>query len=134
MEKITIEGNLGKDAAYSIAKYPDALRFSVGVGQGTKEEKKPAIWYDVVCWKKEVTEKLVLKLKKGVRVQVMGKPTLRVWIDSEGAPKGQISISAYQVELVNLKSNADGGNLATQEKEATITMKSEEMPDDDIPF
>lgn len=133
MEKITIVGNLGKDPVFSIKNYPDALCFSVGVAQGKKEENKAAVWYDVVSWNKEKSEELVLKLKKGSRVELTGKPTLRVWNDAEGVSKGQISINLSDLEVIESDySKSDSGTVVRSgTKELT---KISTFTDDDIPF
>lgn len=75
MQKLIIAGNVGKDAELRRTQGGDAiLNFSLAVDNG---KDKPATWYDASIWGKR-GESLEAHIKKGNKLTLIGKPTVRV--------------------------------------------------------
>ncbi|MDY5487856.1 MAG: single-stranded DNA-binding protein [Butyricimonas virosa] len=72
MIKIIATGNIGKDAELKQIGGNNYACFSIAITEKVKGESRTT-WVDVVKYDKE--GKLTPYLKKGVRVQVIGKPT-----------------------------------------------------------
>ena len=81
MIKITATGNIGKDAELKQIGGNNYACFSIAITEKVKGESRTT-WVDVVKYDKE--GKLTPYLKKGVRVQVIGKPTTSGYTNKNG--------------------------------------------------
>lgn len=81
MIKIIATGNIGKDAELKQIGGNNYACFSIAITVKVKGESRTT-WVDVVKYDKE--GKLTPYLKKGVRVQVIGKPTTSGYTNKNG--------------------------------------------------
>lgn len=81
MIKIIATGNIGKDAELKQIGGNNYACFSIAITEKVKGESRTT-WVDVVEYDKE--GKLTPYLKKGVRVQVIGKPTTSGYTNKNG--------------------------------------------------
>jgi len=81
MIKIIATGNIGKDAELKQIGGNNYACFSIAIAEKVKGESRTT-WVDVVKYDKE--GKLTPYLKKGVRVQVIGKPTTSGYTNKNG--------------------------------------------------
>ena len=81
MIKIVATGNIGKDAELKQIGGNNYACFSIAITEKVKGESRTT-WVDVVKYDKE--GKLTPYLKKGVRVQVIGKPTTSGYTNKNG--------------------------------------------------
>lgn len=81
MIKIIATGNIGKDAELKQIGGNNYACFSIAITEKVKGESRTT-WIDVVKYDKE--GKLTPYLKKGVRVQVIGKPTTSGYTNKNG--------------------------------------------------
>lgn len=81
MIKIIATGNIGKDAELKQIGGNNYACFSIAITEKVKGESRTT-WVDVVKYDKE--GKLTPYLKKGVRLQVIGKPTTSGYTNKNG--------------------------------------------------
>ena len=81
MIKIIATGNIGKDAELKQIGGNNYACFSIAITEKVKGESRTT-WVDVVKYDKE--GELTPYLKKGVRVQVIGKPTTSGYTNKNG--------------------------------------------------
>lgn len=81
MIKIIATGNIGKDAELKQIGGNNYACFSIAITEKVKGEARTT-WVDVVKHDKE--GKLTPYLKKGIRVQVIGKPTTSGYTNKNG--------------------------------------------------
>lgn len=81
MIKIIATGNIGKDAELKQIGGNNYACFSIAITEKVKGESRTT-WVDVVKYDKE--GKLTPYLKKGVQVQVIGKPTTSGYTNKNG--------------------------------------------------
>ena len=81
MIKIIATGNIGKDAELKQIGGNNYACFSIAITEKVKGESRTT-WVDVVKHDKE--GKLTPYLKKGVRLQVIGKPTTSGYTNKNG--------------------------------------------------
>lgn len=81
MIKIIATGNIGKDAELKQIGGNNYACFSIAITEKVKGKSRTT-WVDVVKYDKE--GKLTPYLKKGVRVQVIGKPTTSGYTNKNG--------------------------------------------------
>lgn len=81
MIKIIATGNIGKDAELKQIGGNNYACFSIAITEKVKGESRTT-WVDVVKYDKD--GKLTPYLKKGVRVQVIGKPTTSGYTNKNG--------------------------------------------------
>jgi len=79
MQKLTIAGNVGKDAELRRTQSGDAvLGFSLAVDNGKDKNgnKRDATWFDCSIWGKRA-EALQSHITKGSKLVLIGRPTAR---------------------------------------------------------
>ena len=123
MIKIIATGNIGKDAELKQIGGNNYACFSIAITEKVKGESRTT-WVDVVKYDKE--GKLTPYLKKGVRVQVIGKPTtsgytnkngdivstLTIWVMNElEFQEGMKKEEGYGGGLDNIPQDDDSDNI-----------------------
>lgn len=91
MQKITIAGNVGKDAVLNTSGNDPVLNFSVAVSNG--KDKDPT-WFDCAMFGKRA-ESLAPYIKKGTKLTLDGRISMRV---HEG--KGYLKVSVNDLTLM----------------------------------
>lgn len=110
MIKIIATGNIGKDAELKQIGGNNYACFSIAITDKVKGESRTT-WIDVVKYDKE--GKLTPYLKKGIRVQVIGKPTTSGYTNKNGDVVTSITIWANELEFQGgvKKEEGNGGGL-----------------------
>ncbi|MDX2077221.1 MAG: single-stranded DNA-binding protein [bacterium] len=112
-QQTIIIGNVGKEPDMRYTPNNIAVcSFTVAVTEkwtdsNTKEKKEATTWYRVTCWRKlaELANQLV---RKGERIQVVGKVEARGYKDSAGEPKASLELTADSFLLLGNKPQGDG--------------------------
>lgn len=95
--KITLVGNLGKDAEMSYTPNGNPVtKFSIAVWQG---KDKDAMWLNCVCWQ-ELAEHANRLLKRGRQVKVIGFLSSRKWKDKEGKDRISFEVTASSIQII----------------------------------
>ena len=124
MQQIFIAGNVGKNAEVRTTQNGDQVAgFSVAVdnGKDAQGNRRDSTWYDCSLWGKRAPS-LAPYLKKGGKVTVTGRPTVRV---HEG--KAYLGVSVDQLTLQGGSQERSQGNQSQDQP------PSREI-DDEIPF
>lgn len=109
MNVVSIIGNLGADPVIrstGAGKQVANLRLAYNEGSG---DKKQTHWFNVVAWDKDA-EFAAKFLKKGSRVGVTGRLTMRSWAPKEGgAERHDVEITASRLDGLDSKEAREGG-------------------------
>nr|DAT44467.1 MAG TPA: Single strand binding protein [Caudoviricetes sp.] len=111
MIKIIATGNIGKDAELKQIGGNNYACFSIAITEKVKGESRTT-WVDVVKYDKE--GKLTPYLKKGVRVQVIGKPTTSGYTNKNGDIVSTLTIwvmNELEFQEGMKKEEGNGGGL-----------------------
>ena len=104
MIKTIATGNIGKDAELKQIGGNNYACFSIAITEKVKGEARTT-WIDVV--KHDKDGKLTPYLKKGTRVQVIGKPTTSGYTNKNGDIISSITIWANELEFQGSASKDD---------------------------
>ena len=108
MNKIFVTGNLTRDPETGTTK--DGVnwtRFSVAVRKRFRRDGEPdADFMRVTAWR-ALGESCAKYLAKGRKVAVIGYAEDHAWMGNDGSPRGQIEITADDVEFLSPKGQAD---------------------------
>lgn len=97
--KITIIGNLGRDAALRYTPQGTAVsEFSVATTEKYKDNETTT-WFRVTLWG-ERAEKLNEYLTKGKQVYIEGKVSQSEWTDKEGNKRQTLEVKASELQLL----------------------------------
>lgn len=132
MLKLILSGNLGADPdmRYSaggepILRFNVASTFGVRDREGTWQDKTE--WIQVVIFGKRA-ESLQAMLHKGMRVVVLGRMTVKPWLDRSNNPRAGLEVVADDVEFMSAP-RREGDD------EDVRGRIYDELPDDiDLPF
>ena len=100
---IILEGNLTREPKSSKSeKGNTVIKFSIACnGYGTKSTKNEnteiVSFFDVIAWS-ELAESNLDKLKKGVKVQVIGSLSQWRWKDELGKSRSKVNVIAKYIE------------------------------------
>ena len=110
MNRHLIIGNLVRDPENGITESgANWCRFVVAVNKRYHREGEPeADYIRVTCWR-GLAENCVKYLRKGRKVACTGESTAYAWIGRDGSAKGQIELTAMDVEFIGSGRAADGG-------------------------
>lgn len=111
MIKIIATGNIGKDAELKQIGGNNYACFSIAITEKVKGESRTT-WVDVVKYDKE--GKLTPYLKKGVRVQVISKPTTSGYTNKNGDIVSTLTIwvmNELEFQEGMKKEEGNGGGL-----------------------
>lgn len=132
MEKITIIGNIGKDAVLKTINGKQYCEFSVAVNKdyisSDGVEVKNTVWYSVLTEKTKVAP----YLKQGTKVYVEGRFQTKIYQNKAGEHCVSMNINSPMLELLSAKKEeASNGNDASTH-EPTPAMAA--AGDDDMLF
>lgn len=127
MQTLIIAGTVGKDAVLRNTTGGDpVLGFSLAVDNGKDKsgEKRDPTWYDCAIWG-DRARKLEDHIKKGLRLTLTGRPTVRV---HEGTAYLGISVNDLVFQGGGEKSDSYSGPTGRAEPKESYDLN------DDIPF
>ena len=139
MKKITLIGNLGKDAqARTTAQGKTFYTFSVAVSEkyrtATGEEREETTWFDCLT----NSEKIAKYLTKGKKVYIEGNPKLNLYHSEQtGETKASIQVSCTIIRLIspNDQARPSSPTPPQQSPKHQTPAQTQNQPDyDDLPF
>jgi len=108
MNKIILIGNLGRDPEMNytpdgtaVAKFSIAVR-RVGGKSATGERQDEADWFNIVAWR-QLAETCSNYLKKGHKVFIEGRLSIRKYTDKNGIERTAIEVIASDLEMLTPK-------------------------------
>ena len=125
MIKIIATGNIGKDAELKQIGGNNYACFSIAITEKVKGESRTT-WVDVVKYDKE--GKLTPYLKKGIRVQVIGKPTTSGYTNKNGD-----IVSTLTIWVMN-ELEFQGGVKKEDSQESRLDNFPQDDDSDNLPF
>jgi single-strand DNA-binding protein len=103
MIKLTVIGNLGRDAVVRDVQGKSVISFSIAHTEKFKDQngvqKDKTVWVECNYWSERTN--LVPYLKKGHQVYVEGQPTVDVYDNKDGQKSAGIKLRVTQVQLLN---------------------------------
>jgi single-strand DNA-binding protein len=111
MIKLTVIGNLGKDATTNNVNGRNVINFTVAHTERYKDaqgnQKDKTIWVDCAYW----TDRTAVApyLKKGTSVYVEGAPDVRTYTTQDGRNGATLTLRVQSVQLLGSKNSEGGG-------------------------
>lgn len=139
MQKITIVGNVGKDAEFSYTEQGIALlKFSVAVNtrigkdkDGNKKEK--TTWFRVAIWRQRA-EGLNALIKKGQKVIVIGDLKAGAYIAQDGTAMPSLDIDCSDFDWAGGKDDQPKADSRSDEPVQQDLPGTNGEQTEDIPF
>lgn len=127
--KITLVGNIGKDAEKFTTPKSSGIRFSVAVTTGFGDNKLTS-WYEITKWSKDDNaDKIIQYLTKGKCVLVHGEPTIHQWTSNAGAKGTTVRVNAHEIVFVGDRPPAQQSDQAAPAEDLPPA-----DPGADVPF
>lgn len=127
----TVTGNLVEDAKQINDKM---VAFKIASDDSYKDKNNVwvnrADFIDVVSFLDKLNPSILSKFKKGMRVQISGKPSAKAYIDKNGGAQGSISINLKNIHewpYRKVKQEATGAAPTAQ-------ANTQAQTEDDLPF
>lgn len=125
MNKILIEGRLGKDAEVRESNGSKFLSMTIAENQFVGKEKK-TFWYDVLAF--NYNDKLVQYYKKGSPLFITGQLTADEETGKDGVTRCRRRIVADAIDFLNSSKSDSGDNQGeTKQAESTNTTSATSM-------
>jgi len=107
MNKIMLIGNLGRDPEMNYTPEGTAVaKFSIAVRRfkksSTGEGQDEADWFNIVAWR-DLAERSSTYLKKGQKVFIEGRLSIRKYTDKNGIERTAIEVIATDMEFLTPK-------------------------------
>ena len=108
MQRITVIGNVGKDATVkTLDSGANAISFNIAVNEKYKETSNTT-WYSCTLWRTENQSTAISSfIKKGTKIYVEGKPQVRMYQDANGKTQSSFEIRVDRVEVFTEKDKDD---------------------------
>jgi single-strand DNA-binding protein len=116
MNKIILIGNLGRDPEMNYTPNGVAVtKFSLAVTHTSKsasgERQAETEWFNIVAWR-NLAEVCNTYLKKGNKVYIEGRLTLRKYTDRNGVERTSLEVIANDMEMLTPRDRQSGGSSA----------------------
>jgi len=116
MNKIMLIGNLGRDPEMDYTPNGVAVtKFSLAVNRVTKtstgERQTETEWFNIVAWR-QLAEICYNHLKKGHKVFIEGRLTVRKYTDKNNVERTAIEVIANDMEMLTPKGQGGQGSGA----------------------
>ncbi|MCE1190413.1 MAG: single-stranded DNA-binding protein [Ignavibacteria bacterium] len=144
LNKVMLIGNLGRDCenrfstdnSFSITTFSLATTRSYKNKEGNWTDE--TTWHNIVCY--NLNDYTKENLKKGKKVYIEGRISMRQYNDKDGNKRTSFEIVAENIILLdprgsNSSSNStenSGGGM--EERYLDISSNSSDKPEDDLPF
>jgi single-strand DNA-binding protein len=135
MIKLTLIGNLGKEASVISAGSRKAIVFDIAENETWKDREgvkhSKTTWISCQIWKNEgESMELAKYLKKGTQVYIEGKPEVNTYTTKEGNFAANIRMNVSKVELLSAPQQATAPQAAPTQTQATPEPQySNSLPD-----
>lgn len=108
MQRLTIIGNLGKDAEVKAFNNTNVINFSVAVTENWKDKngqkQSKAYWYECSRWTDNTS--IANYLLKGCKVLVEGVPEPRAYVAPDGQAKSIQGVRITSIQILNFVESA----------------------------
>jgi single-strand DNA-binding protein len=107
MNKIMLIGNLGRDPEMNYTPEGTAVaKFTIAVNRFSKsstgERQQDTDWFNIVAWR-DLAERSSTYLKKGQKVFIEGRLSIRKYTDKNGIERTAIEVIATDMEFLTPK-------------------------------
>ena len=107
MNKIMLIGNLGRDPEMNYTPEGTAVaKFAIAVNRFSKsstgERQQDTDWFNIVAWR-QLAETCSTYLKKGHKVFIEGRLSIRKYTDKNGIERTAIEVIASDLEMLTPK-------------------------------
>lgn len=107
MNKIMLIGNLGRDPEMNYTPEGTAVaKFAIAVNRFSKsstgERQQDTDWFNIVAWR-DLAERSSTYLKKGQKVFIEGRLSIRKYTDKNGVERTAIEVIATDMEFLTPK-------------------------------
>ena len=103
MQRLTIIGNIGKDAEVKDFNGNKCINFSVAVTENWKDKngqkQSKAYWYECSRWTDNTS--IANYLLKGCKVLVEGTPEARAYVGQDGQAKAVQGVRVFNIQILN---------------------------------
>jgi single-strand DNA-binding protein len=131
--KLTVIGNLGRDAIVRDVQGKSVISFSVAHIEKFKDnsgqQKDKTTWVECNHWSERTN--LVPYLKKGHQIYVEGQPTIDVYENKDGQKVAGVKLRVTLIQLLSNKSSENhptSGNSATNAQNQSINNGEDDLP------
>lgn len=125
MNKLFIIGNLASDPETRETKSGSVTSFTVAVNKRTKEPK--ADFFRVSAWR-QLGELCKQYLAKGRKVAIVGAVSVSAYLDSNGAARARLEVTADDVEFLSPKQEAQEAKQESKPKGFVEVDEDEGLP------
>lgn len=141
MQKITIIGNIGRDAELKEINSQFLIQFTVAVNIGYYDQNGNWVdrtnWYKCKIWKdKNQKTDIVKKLTKGRKIYVEGSPDISMYKTTDGQSRIELGMRVTMHELLDSikkeETNDNSNNQTSQQFNQSSSNNG--SIDDDLPF
>lgn len=135
MNKVILVGRLAQDPEVRYTQSGKAVAsFSLAVNRFGIGQKETADFIPIVAWEK-LAEICGNNLTKGRRILVEGRLQIRVYDANDGSKRRVAEVIAQNIEFLESKQNAGGGNFGGSMPAADANpFGGEVFPEEEIPF
>lgn len=121
MNKLTITGNVGRDAemrytpsGVAVCDFSVAVNKRRGKGAAATDE---TTWVKCTVWR-ERAESLAPHIKSGIKVMVIGEAKATAYIDKGGKTQASLEITVDEFEFLSSKNESSGGGYSAPQSES----------------
>jgi len=140
MNKHTFTGNLGADAQVrTLDNGSSAISFNVAVTEKFKDrngqQQELTTWVGCTYWRTQQQGTAVAQyLKKGTRVLIEGRPSVRMYEKSDGTHGTSLDCRVETLELIGGQQQQQAPAPVQQPQNTTTNTPAMGGPSDDLPF
>ena len=116
---VVLSGHLGKDAELRTFEKGNVMNVTLATSDGFGDRKKTN-WHNLVIWNKE---KLETHLKKGTRIEILGKISYREWLKDD--------VKKYITEIIV---SEIGFGEAKKEENNAFAVPTDDEVNNNLPF
>ena len=127
MNRLCLTGNVGVDAEIQATPNSQKLKFSIA---HNNYRNNKTTWFKIEAWGKKA-ELLNGRIKKGMKVTVIGELNMERWTGNDGAERTDLVVNANEVEFLDPQ---HAKPLGGQKPIAEPTQQSPEDIDKEIGF
>ena len=141
INKVTLIGRLGKDPeSRTLPSGATYVRFTIATGESYKDKdgewKENTEWHNIIMWR-DMAERAVSSLKKGMLIYLEGKLTTQSWQDTDGKTLYRTEVAANSYRMLEKRENTSYNESSpnySEPKEPVKNNTSNIETDDDLPF
>ena len=130
MLKMTVIGNLGKDAIVREVNGRKAINFSIAENQKFKDDDgnqvEKTTWINCTLWRDSNSGTGIMNyLTKGTKVYLEGVPEVKTFKDKNGVVQAELRLNVRSIELLHV--NKDGDQQTTSDAAPADDLHSDQL-------